>query len=62
MIAVIEERCVGCSLCVPVCPVEAISCYGRAVVNEACTECLACIEYCPVGALEGLEQRGGHGR
>lgn len=53
MIRVIEDLCVGCSLCVPFCPEEALSCYGAAEVSEACTECLTCLEYCPVGALEG---------
>ena len=52
MITVIENRCVGCSLCVPVCPEEAISCFGKAEVIDNCTECLLCLEYCPVGALE----------
>jgi Fe-S-cluster-containing hydrogenase component 2 len=34
MIIVIENRCVGCSLCVPVCPEEAISCFGKAEVID----------------------------
>ncbi|MBT4091898.1 MAG: 4Fe-4S binding protein, partial [Deltaproteobacteria bacterium] len=46
----IEDRCVGCSLCVPICPEEALSCYGLVIVNEYCTDCLECIEFCPVGA------------
>jgi len=53
MIRVIEDLCVGCSMCVPFCPEEALSCCGKAGVSEACTECLTCLEYCPVGALEG---------
>ncbi len=52
MIIVEEDTCVGCSLCIPVCPEEALSCYGLAEVNENCTDCLTCLEFCPVGALQ----------
>ena len=55
MIIIDEEKCVGCSLCLPFCPEEALSCYGRSKVNDACTECLICLEYCPVGALKEPE-------
>jgi NAD-dependent dihydropyrimidine dehydrogenase PreA subunit len=55
MIAILEECCVGCALCVPFCPEEAISCYGRVAVSETCTECLSCLEFCPVGALKEPE-------
>jgi NAD-dependent dihydropyrimidine dehydrogenase PreA subunit len=56
MITILEEYCVGCALCVPFCPEEAISCYGRVEISECCTECLSCLEYCPVGALKEPEQ------
>ena len=56
MVTVVEECCVGCALCIPICPEEAISCYGRAQVSETCTECLACLEFCPVGALKASVQ------
>ncbi|MBU2644247.1 4Fe-4S binding protein [bacterium] len=52
MITLIEDRCVGCSLCVPACPEEALSCYGIITIFESCTECLICIDYCPEGALQ----------
>ena len=52
MISLDENLCVGCSLCVPYCPEDAISCYGMAEVNENCIDCLVCLEYCPVGALK----------
>ncbi len=58
MIMVDEELCVGCAMCVPICPEEALSCFGPARVNECCTVCLACLEFCPVGALkEKTEKR-----
>ena len=56
MISILEECCVGCALCVPFCPEEAISCYGRVDVSDSCTECLTCLEFCPVGALKEPEQ------
>ncbi len=51
MISIDNDRCVGCSLCVPICPEEALTCYGIVIVDEYCNDCLICIEYCPVGAL-----------
>ena len=55
MIKIITDRCVGCSLCVPVCPLDALTCYGILTVNDNCTGCLDCIEYCPKGAIEEPE-------
>jgi NAD-dependent dihydropyrimidine dehydrogenase PreA subunit len=52
MISVDENLCVGCAMCVPYCPEDAISCYGLAEVNEDCIDCLTCLEYCPVDALK----------
>lgn len=53
MITVNEEKCVGCSLCLPVCPQEAIEVWVTAKVKgEACTECGDCVGYCPTDALE----------
>ena len=51
MIVVNKDLCVGCALCVPMCPEEAISCLGVVSIGENCIECLACLEYCPVSAL-----------
>ena len=54
MVTVNEERCVGCGLCVPFCPAEALQAHWviAVIIQESCTECLACIEYCPNEALE----------
>jgi ferredoxin len=51
MITVDEDLCVGCAMCVPACPEDAISCFGAAEINEQCTECLMCLASCPVLAL-----------
>ena len=48
------ELCIGCGLCVDVCPHAVFARNGR-VVNlawpERCMECGACQRNCPVGAI-----------
>lgn len=47
-----KNKCVGCNLCVPVCPFAAIDMVkGIAVINDQCTLCGACLEICPVTAI-----------
>lgn len=46
-IKVIEEKCIGCGLCIKVCPYDAISMVNNtAAIDEKCTVCGACIEAC----------------
>jgi electron transfer flavoprotein alpha subunit len=46
-IKVIVEKCVGCGLCLRVCPFAAIELINKkAVINEKCTYCGACIDAC----------------
>ena len=50
-----EEKCVGCGMCLTVCPHEVFSLNnGRAVIKDrdACMECGACAVNCPVEALK----------
>lgn len=54
-VAVIDEaRCIGCTLCIQVCPVDAI--VGAAklmhtVVSAQCTGCELCMAPCPVDCI-----------
>jgi Fe-S-cluster-containing hydrogenase component 2 len=47
-----KPTCIGCSACVDVCPVQALSMVDdKAVVDENCIDCGACISTCPVSAI-----------
>lgn len=49
-----EERCIGCTKCLPACPVDAIVGAGKLlheVIDAACTGCGLCIPPCPVDCI-----------
>ena len=54
-VAVIDEsRCIGCTLCLPPCPVDAIVGAGNlmhTVIAAECTGCELCIPACPVDCI-----------
>jgi electron transport complex protein RnfB len=54
-IAVIDSvRCIGCTLCIVACPVDAIIGSAKAmhrVINESCTGCDLCLPPCPVDCI-----------
>ena len=63
MVAIVQDDCMGCDLCITHCPFEAllplkVNPEGRkrskrpvVVVEENCVGCLSCIGSCPTDAL-----------
>jgi len=53
LIKVIQEKCIGCSKCIPVCPYQAIILVDKKAVIDlnTCTLCGACVPECPVDAI-----------
>jgi len=56
VVALIDEKnCIGCTLCLPPCPVDAIvgsKNHVHTVLKSECTGCELCLEACPVDCIE----------
>lgn len=51
---IIEDECIGCTLCIKACPFDAIigaSKHLHTVINHYCTGCKLCLPPCPVDCI-----------
>ena len=56
-----ESRCIGCTLCIDACPVDAIiGAQGlmHTVVERWCIGCALCLPPCPVDCIDMVAARG----
>jgi len=56
--AIQEDICIGCTICIQACPVDAI--VGAAkqmhtVITDECTGCELCVEPCPVDCIDIID-------
>ena len=53
-----ESECIGCTLCLPACPVDAIIGAPQrlhSVIEQHCTGCDLCLEPCPVDCIDMIQ-------
>lgn len=58
MAVIDEQACIGCTLCIEACPVDAIVGAARlmhTVIAAECTGCRLCVPPCPVDCIDMIE-------
>lgn len=58
LVRIDEPRCIGCTLCIQVCPVDAIAGAARlmhTVIESECTGCELCLPACPVDCIDVVQ-------
>jgi len=59
-----EDECIGCTLCIQACPVDAIIGAQKqmhTVITSFCTGCNLCIPPCPVDCIDIIAREAAHG-
>lgn len=53
------EKCLGCGLCVSICPIQAISLEDKKAVidQDKCNACMQCAKQCPVEAIRQISEK-----
>ncbi|MCF8009309.1 MAG: 4Fe-4S binding protein [Halanaerobiales bacterium] len=54
MLIIDEEICIGCGVCVTICPTDSMSVNDQGIAEykkESCIECFECIEICVQDAI-----------
>lgn len=57
-----EDDCIGCTKCIPACPVDAIVGTGKhmhTIFTDLCTGCELCLPPCPVDCIDLVEIKRG---
>ncbi|MFC1664444.1 RnfABCDGE type electron transport complex subunit B [Pseudomonadota bacterium] len=60
-----EQDCIGCTICIQACPVDAILGAGKlmhTVISDECTGCGLCVPPCPVDCIDMVAYRPNQGK